>query len=62
MSETKAKAIQPGEFGWTIDNHVVPGDLGSFVPRTVPAPLSEFRGVKVKLNAPPRHGMAPFLF
>ena len=41
--------MQPGAYGWMIDNHVVPGEVLSFVPRTVPAPLSPFRGVKVGL-------------
>lgn len=46
ISETEAKAFQPGACGWMIDNHVVPGDLMSFVPRKTPSPSSPYRVVK----------------
>jgi hypothetical protein len=46
ISETSARAVQPGMNGWMIGHHVVPGELLSFVPRKSPSPSSFYRRVK----------------
>lgn len=46
ISETSARAVQPGMNGWMIGHHVVPGELLSFVPRKAPLPNAPYRTVK----------------
>jgi hypothetical protein len=46
ISETSARAMQPGMYGWTIGHHVVPGELLSFVPKKTPSTTCPYRVVK----------------